>query len=212
MLILYFKLCKQLTKILQCKQRLINNPINIPCSQKGLVTCQLHKRFLFCMADVLTKEQRHQCMSNIRGKNTKPELIVRKFLFSKGLRFRLHRKDLPGNPDIVLPKYKTVIFVNGCFWHGHEGCKYYQLPKSNVDFWEYKITNNKTRDIQNEIKLKELGWKVIRIWECKIRRVQDRNQSLERLYNQIVKRPTRYDGNEIPIQIAAEDGVEYGGK
>ena len=162
------------------------------------------------MADILSKEQRHQCMSNIRGKNTKPELIVRKFLFSKGLRFRLHRKDLPGNPDIVLPKYKTVVFINGCFWHGHEGCKYYRLPKSNVEFWESKITNNKNRDVLNEIKLRELGWKVIRIWECEIRRVQDRNKSLERLYNQIVKKDTRYNENQIPIQIAAEESMEYG--
>ena len=162
------------------------------------------------MADVLSKEQRHRCMSNIRGKNTKPELIVRKFLFSKGLRFRLHRKDLPGNPDIVLPKYKTVVFINGCFWHGHDGCKYYTLPKSNVDFWESKITNNKNRDVLNEIKLKELGWKVIRIWECEIRRIQNRNKSLERLYNQIVKKATRYKENQIPIQIAAEESMEYG--
>ena len=162
------------------------------------------------MADVLSKEQRHQCMSNIRGKNTKPELIVRKFLFSKGLRFRLHRKDLPGNPDIVLPKYKTVVFINGCFWHGHEGCKYYRLPKSNVEFWESKITNNKNRDVLNEIKLKELGWRVIRIWECEIRKIQDRNKSLERLYNQIVKKATRYKENQIPIQIAAEESMEYG--
>ena len=149
-------------------------------------------------------------MSNIRGKNTKPELTVRKFLFSKGLRFRLHRKDLPGNPDIVLSKYKTVVFINGCFWHGHDGCKYYRLPKSNVEFWETKITNNKNRDVLNDIKLKELGWRVIRIWECEIKRVKDRNKSLENLYNQIMGKPSRYDDSEISIQIAAEEGSEYG--
>ena len=162
------------------------------------------------MADTMTPEQRSRCMSAVKGKDTKPEMIVRKYLFSKGLRFRLHVRSLPGNPDIVLPKYKTVVFINGCFWHGHEGCKYYRLPKSNVEFWESKITNNKDRDVLNEIKLKELGWRVIRIWECEIRRVQDRNQSLERLYNQIVKRATRYDENEIPIQIAAEEEHGYG--
>ena len=162
------------------------------------------------MADTMTPEQRSRCMSAVKGKDTKPEMIVRKYLFSKGLRFRLHVRSLPGNPDIVLPKYKTVVFINGCFWHGHEGCKYYRLPKSNVEFWESKITNNKNRDVLNETKLKELGWRVIRIWECEIRRVQDRNQSLERLYNQIVKRPTRYDENEIPIQIAAEEENNYG--
>ena len=162
------------------------------------------------MADTMTHEQRSRCMSAVKGKDTKPEMIVRKYLFSKGLRFRLHVRSLPGNPDIVLPKYKTVVFINGCFWHGHEGCKYYRLPKSNVEFWESKITNNKNRDVLNEIKLKELGWRVIRIWECEIRRVQDRNQSLERLYNQIVKRFTRYEENEIPIQIAAEEECGYG--
>ena len=162
------------------------------------------------MADKLTPEQRSRCMSAVKGKDTKPEMIVRKYLFSKGLRFRLHVRSLPGNPDIVLPKYKTVVFINGCFWHGHEGCKYYRLPKSNVEFWEFKITNNKNRDVLNEIKLKELGWRVIRIWECEIRRVKDRNQSLERLYNQRVKRSTQYDENEIPIQIAAEEKMRYG--
>ena len=158
----------------------------------------------------MTPEQRSRCMSAVKGKDTKPEMIVRKYLFSKGLRYRLHVRKLPGNPDIVLPKYNTVVFINGCFWHGHKGCKYYRLPKSNVEFWESKIANNKNRDVLNEIKLKELGWRVIRIWECEIRRVQDRNQSLERLYNQIVKEPRRYDENEIPIQLAAEEENSYG--
>ena len=162
------------------------------------------------MTDTMTPEQRHRCMAAIKGKDTKPEMIVRKYLFSKGLRYRLHVKSLPGKPDLVLPKYKTVIFINGCFWHGHEGCKYYRMPKSNTEFWESKITNNKNRDCQNEIKLEELGWRVIRIWECKIKRVQDRKHSLERLYNKIVKKSARYDENEIPIQIAAEEEEGYG--
>ena len=137
------------------------------------------------MADSMTPEQRSRCMSAVKGKDTKPEMIVRKYLFSKGLRFRLHVRSLPGNPDIVLPKYKTVVFINGCFWHGNEGCKYYRLPKSNVEFWEFKITNNKNRDILNEIRLKDIGWHVVRIWECEIRKVQDRDISLEKLYKQI---------------------------
>mgnify|MGYP002591532837 CR=1 FL=1 len=91
------------------------------------------------MADVLTSEQRRKCMSRIRSKNTKPEIIIRKFLFAHGFRFRINVKRLPGTPDIVLRKYQTVIFVNGCFWHGHEGCRYFRLPKSNVDFWKNKI-------------------------------------------------------------------------
>lgn len=160
--------------------------------------------------DTMTPEQRSRCMSAVKGKDTKPEMIVRKYLFSKGLRYRLHVRSMPGNPDIVLPKYKTVVFIDGCFWHGHEDCKYYKLPKSNIEFWASKITNNKNRDIQNKVKLKELGWRVIRVWECEIRRVQDRPQSLERLYKQIVRKSTGYDEKDIPIQIAAEEEVEYG--
>ena len=134
----------------------------------------------------MSPEQRSKCMASVKAKDAKPEMIVRKYLFSKGLRYRIHVRSLPGNPDIVLPKYKTVVFINGCFWHGHDACKYNRLPKSNVDFWESKINYNKARDILNESKLKEQGWRIIRIWECEIRKVQDRNFSLERLYNQIV--------------------------
>lgn len=148
-------------------------------------------------------------MSAVKGKNTKPEMIVRKYLFSKGLRFRLHVRSLPGHPDIVLPKYKTVVFINGCFWHGHNGCKYSHLPKSNVKFWENKITANKSRDTANEIKLKQMGWRVIRVWECEIKKVQDRTKTLEKLYNRI-KVFSSYGfplGDEM--RFAAEDGVDY---
>lgn len=117
------------------------------------------------MADVLTPNQRSRCMAAIKGKDTKPEILVRKFLFSKGLRYRLNNRKLPGSPDIVLKKYKTVIFVDGCFWHGHEGCKYFRLPKSNTSFWEAKITRNIERDEETTRALIALGWKVIRIWE-----------------------------------------------
>lgn len=98
------------------------------------------------MADVLSKEQRRKCMSHIKSTNTKPEILVRRFLFARGFRFRLYRKDLPGKPDIVLPKYKTVIFINGCFWHGHDGCKYAKLPETNHAFWLDKISGNVERD------------------------------------------------------------------
>ena len=108
-------------------------------------------------------------MAAIKGKDTKPEILVRKFLFSKGLRYRLNNRKLPGSPDIVLKKYKTVIFVDGCFWHGHEGCKYFRLPKSNTPFWETKITQNIERDKKTTQALIALGWKVIRIWECELR-------------------------------------------
>ena len=105
-------------------------------------------------------------MSRIKGKNTKPEMIVRSMLHKMGYRFRLHRKDLPGNPDIVLPKYKTVIFVNGCFWHRHEGCKYAYMPKSRVDFWQKKFSDTIKRDRKNKADLESAGWKIIVIWEC----------------------------------------------
>lgn len=108
-------------------------------------------------------------MSMIRGKNTKPEELVRKYLFSQGFRYRKNDKRLPGCPDIVLPKYNTVIFVNGCFWHMHEGCKYFVWPKTRVDFWTNKITVNHLRDKRNYMKLSECGWRIIVIWECELK-------------------------------------------
>ena len=108
-------------------------------------------------------------MSQIKGKNTKPEELVRKYLFSQGFRYRKNDKRLPGSPDIVLPKYKTVIFVNGCFWHGHEGCKHFVWPKSNTDFWKNKIETNIARDKKKTNNLEELGWKVIVVWECELK-------------------------------------------
>ena len=120
-------------------------------------------------------------MAAIKGKDTKPEMIVRKYLFSRGLRDRVQGKKLPGRPDIVLPKYKTVVFVDGCFWHGHEGCRYFRLPKSNVDFWREKIERNVARDARNEADLQALGWRVIRVWECDIRAVAGRQEYLDGL-------------------------------
>ncbi|TDQ11396.1 very short patch repair endonuclease [Pedobacter metabolipauper] len=121
------------------------------------------------MADVHSKEVRSYNMSKIRSKDTKPELLVRKFLHANGFRYRLHVKDLPGKPDIVLPKYKTVIFVHGCFWHGHEGCRYYVVPKTNIEYWLPKIKKNICRDEMAEKALKLLGWSVITIWECELK-------------------------------------------
>lgn len=106
------------------------------------------------MADVMTPEQRSRCMAAVKGKDTKPEMIVRKYLFSRGMRFRVQVRKLPGTPDIVLPKYKTVIFVNGCFWHGHEGCKYFRLPKSNIEFWKEKIKRNIELNTRNRTRVK----------------------------------------------------------
>lgn len=120
------------------------------------------------MADVFTKKKRSDIMSKIRAKNTKPELLVRQFLFSKGFRYRLHQNALPGKPDIILKKYKTVIFVNGCFWHGHKNCKKSILPTSNITFWKEKIQANIDRDKRSKRSLKKLGWSIFTIWECNI--------------------------------------------
>ena len=122
------------------------------------------------MADVHTPEQRSYNMSQIRSKNTKPEELVRKHLFSKGFRYRKNDARLPGKPDIVLPKYKTVIFVNGCFWHAHKGCKYFVWPKNNADFWKKKIEGNVLRDKKNCELLAAMGWRVVTIWECELKR------------------------------------------
>ena len=121
------------------------------------------------MADRLNTQQRHRCMSRIHGKNTKPEILVRKGLHARGFRFRLHNKKLPGCPDIVLPKYGVAIMVNGCFWHGHKGCRYATKPKSNVEFWETKIARNRYRDEVTTAHLEALGWTVITVWECELR-------------------------------------------
>lgn len=134
--------------------------------------------------DVHSKEVRSYNMSCIKGKNTKPEEIVRKYLFSKGFRYRKNDKRYPGTPDIVLPKYKTVIFVNGCFWHGHEGCKYYVVPKSNTEFWLKKINTNKQRDNRIIEELRTLGWRVVIIWECHLKN-DVFNKTMENLINVI---------------------------
>lgn len=169
------------------------------------------------MTDIMTKEERSRCMAAIKGKDTKPELLVRRYLFSRGLRFRIHVRSLPGNPDIVLPKYKTVIFVNGCFWHGHEGCRYFRLPKSNVEFWKTKIERNTARDARRESELTALGWRVICVWECEIRNVAMRRERLERLYDDIVgKLYSDYDNYSVDdydlpdsdFSIAAEPAPE----
>lgn len=121
------------------------------------------------MADVHSKATRSFNMSRIRDKNTKPEIAVRKFLFSNGFRYRLHVKDMPGKPDVVLPKYNTVIFVHGCYWHGHSGCKYFVVPKSRSAWWLKKIEGNVERDNRNIRSLKKGGWRVFVVWECELK-------------------------------------------
>jgi DNA mismatch endonuclease (patch repair protein) len=122
------------------------------------------------MTDVHDNKTRSFNMSRIKGKNTKPEILIRKFLFAKGFRFRLHDNKLPGNPEIILRKYKIVIFVNGCFWHGHKGCQYFGLPKTRTEWWLEKIKGTMVRDKNAEISLNILGWRVIVIWECQLKK------------------------------------------
>jgi len=137
------------------------------------------------MADVHTKEQRSYNMSQIKGKNTKPEMLVRRFLHSNGFRYKLHDKSLPGKPDIVLPKYKTIVFVHGCFWHGHDNCKYYVIPKTRTAWWLNKINANKLKDKHSIDLLNNNNWQVIQIWECDLK-ANNITKTLTDLFRKIV--------------------------
>lgn len=167
------------------------------------------------MVRVFTPAQRSNCMSRIRGKNTKPEILVRKELHARGFRFRLHNKKLPGSPDVVLPKYGVVIMVNGCFWHGHKGCRYATKPKSNVEFWEAKIARNRHRDEVTEAHLHALGWHVITIWECELRGAASATSRLDALAEEIHKagvalleRKALYKSNRLEAQRKAREMKE----
>ena len=156
-------------------------------------------------------------MSKIRSKDTKPELTLRKALFARGFRYRVNDSHLPGKPDIVLPKYKTVIFVNGCFWHGHEGCKHASTPKTNIKFWTDKINSNIERDKINSLKLTDLGWNVLTVWECEIRHKyrNDLTSLIDSIEAEISgncpkKISVKFYGEiEDKIMMVAEDIVEY---
>lgn len=136
------------------------------------------------MADNLTRDQRHYNMFCIRSTNTKPEVYIRKRLFAAGFRYRKNDRRYPGTPDIVLPKYRTVIFVHGCFWHMHEGQPCFKMPKSNTDYWKPKLERNRDRDVKNEEALRRMGWNVIVVWECRLRK-DTREQTIENLIRQI---------------------------
>lgn len=120
------------------------------------------------MADIVTPEKRSQMMAGIQGKNTTPELVIRKSLFARGWRYRLHDKRLPGKPDLVFPRLKAVVFVDGCFWHGHD-CHLFKMPSSRVDFWAGKIERNRQRDAEVRNRLDELGWRHLTVWECALK-------------------------------------------
>ncbi|MCT3777763.1 DNA mismatch endonuclease Vsr [Elizabethkingia anophelis] len=133
------------------------------------------------MTDIFTSEKRSEIMSKISSVETKPEILVRKYLFAQGFRFRKNDKRLPGKPDVVLPKYKTVIFVHGCFWHGHLECKKSKLPETRREFWEKKISKNIIRDSDNYGELKNLGWNIVIIWECEINNKANREINFSKL-------------------------------
>ncbi len=137
------------------------------------------------MADVHTRQQRSYNMSQIRAKNTKPEMLVRKFLHKHGFRYKLHDKTLPGKPDLVLPKYKTVIFIHGCFWHGHDKCRYFVVPKTRTEWWLNKINTNKENDAKAIKTLKKEGWKIINVWECDLKAIK-LMKTLNGLYKKIL--------------------------
>ncbi len=159
------------------------------------------------MTDTMTPEQRSRCMSAIKSNDTKPEMLVRKYLHGMGLRYGVHNKKLPGSPDIVLRKYKTVIFINGCFWHGHDNCRYYRLPKSNIEFWQTKINRNRERDKRDIEALRKRGWRVIVVWECELRTKELRQQTLQKLFFSI-QQP--YVIPSIGPSVAAEPDAPYG--
>ena len=162
--------------------------------------------------DTLNPQQRHENMAAIHGKDTKPEMVVRRWLWSHGFRYRLNDKRLPGKPDVVMRKYRTCIFVNGCFWHGHEGCKYYTIPKTNQEFWVKKIQRNQERDHEVMRKLAQIGWHSITIWECELK-TKHREQTLESLaftLNHILLQDhsvQHYALSEEESSIAAEEEV-----
>jgi len=137
------------------------------------------------MADIFTKKKRSEIMSKISGKETKPEILVRKFLFANGFRYRKNDKRYPGKPDIVLPKYKTVIFVHGCFWHGHN-CPAGKLPETRKDFWKNKIQGNIERDKKNKIELEKKGWRVITIWQCELKNKKIQDETLNKIKNELI--------------------------
>jgi len=136
------------------------------------------------LGDIYSKLKRSEIMSKISGTETKPEILIRKYLFSKGFRFRKNDKRLPGRPDVVLPKYKTVIFIHGCFWHGHH-CKAGKLPETNKEFWENKINSNMERDKKNQHKLEKLGWKIITVWQCKLKNKKVLTKKLKEIEQKI---------------------------
>ena len=168
------------------------------------------------MADRMTREQRHRCMSRIRGRDTKPEMVVRRWLWHQGFRYRLYVKALPGTPDIVMRKWRTAIFVNGCFWHGHRCQKH--VPETNAEFWKEKIRRNRARDAHNQALLQAAGWHVVVIWECQLtpkrrtRTLRTLDLELSRIVlerNKLVAKPYATPDLDSELPMAAEPSTDY---
>lgn len=159
------------------------------------------------MSDVFSKSRRHEIMSHIRGEDTTPERCLRYALWRKGFRYRLNDKRLPGKPDIVFPKYRTVIFVHGCFWHGHKGCKYYTIPKTNTNFWVAKISRNQERDQEVWRQLEAKGWFVIIVWECQLKKGK-LQETVEVVINEIRKNGEIYRSIQSDRKIARASYLE----
>ena len=166
--------------------------------------------------DKITPEQRSYTMSRLRSKDTKLEMLVRRHLHALGFRYRLHSSKLPGHPDIVLPKWHTVIFVNGCFWHKHEGCKYFVIPKTRIEFWLNKVNRNQERDIEVKKKLASMGWHSITIWECELK-TNKKDATLQSLVYTLCKiflqdnKVKRYElpEEETPIMVADNNEIKF---
>lgn len=166
------------------------------------------------MTDIFSRKKRSEVMSRIRSGNTKPEIIVRSLLHAHGYRFTVNgpkNRSLPGRPDIVLPKHRTVIFVHGCFWHGHEGCKDFRMPKSRVAFWQNKISTNKARDRRSVAALGKLGWKALVIWACEMKTLSAKADLSARLPALVELAPVSYHftSQDRDVPMAAEDHAEY---
>lgn len=157
------------------------------------------------MAERMTPEQRSNCMRRIRSKNTRPEILVRRFLFSQGFRYRIHAKTLPGTPDLAIVGLRTCIFINGCFWHGHEGCSLYTVPKSNVDYWTGKVARNRARDHEVRMALKAQGWHTVEIWECQLK-PKEREKTLQGLLRTLNLIALENKGASIRYAAGDEEG------
>ena len=159
--------------------------------------------FPYQMADRLTKEQRSELMSHIRSVSTKPEVALRSALWRRGFRYRVNVKSLPGSPDIVLPKHRTVVFVHGCFWHAHKGCNIYHLPQTNTEFWQAKVTRNQERDQEVWRQLEAKGWSVVIVWECELMKARF-DETVERVANEIIEDGNQYRKRRIERREARE--------